>query len=272
MEKKKPKSKKTVKAGAKRSTKKIGVKRKTKIKTTKEIKKVKKQAKPEKEIKKPAKKTLKKPAAKKPGSGIKEKAKKVTTEKKVSKAIRTEKASKKEPRKIALPKKKVAGVPGRTLKAVEEKFEPLKSQRQEKAYQPGMAKKGLPTGYGEDRITLMTVDPWKLFAYWEVKEDTLYKIKGTLVLRVYDVTGIYFDGKNANIVFDIPIYDRIGDSYIGVGPGREFIVDIGAVSFAGIFVTSARSNKVGTPTVKVTEKEGVLTKETPGTIPLVGYF
>ena len=59
----------------------------------------------------------------------------------------------------------------------------------------------------------MTVDPWKLFAYWEVKENTRSKIKGTLVLRVYDVTGIYFDGTNANLVFDVPVFGRIGDSY-----------------------------------------------------------
>ena len=89
----------------------------------------------------------------------------------------------------------------------------------------------------------MTVDPWKLFAYWEVKENTLSKIKGTLVLRVYDVTGIYFDGKNANLVFDVPVYGRIGDSYIGVGPDKVFIVDIGAVSKAGSFVAIARSNQ-----------------------------
>ena len=104
----------------------------------------------------------------------------------------------------------------------------------------------------------MTVDPWKLFAYWEVKENTLSKIKGTLVLRVYDVTGIYFDGKNANLVFDVPVYGRIGDSYIGVGPDKAFIVDIGAVSKAGDFVKIARSNKSSTPALKVAKEEGAL--------------
>ncbi|MDP2278873.1 MAG: DUF4912 domain-containing protein, partial [Nitrospirota bacterium] len=134
------------------------------------------------------------------------------------------------------------------------------------------AKKALPVEYGEDRITLMTVDPWKLFAYWEVKENTLSKIKGTLVLRVYDVTGIYFDGKNANLVFDVPVYGRIGDSYIGVGPDKAFIVDIGAVSKAGDFVTIARSNQASTPALKVAKEEGALPQEIYEVGPVTGYF
>ena len=118
----------------------------------------------------------------------------------------------------------------------------------------------------------MTVDPWKLFAYWEVKENTLSKIKGTLVLRVYDVTGIYFDGKNANLVFDVPVYGRIGDSYIGVGPDKVFIVDIGAVSKAGDFVAIARSNQAATPALKVAKEEGALPQEIYEVGSVTGYF
>ncbi|MDP2277570.1 MAG: DUF4912 domain-containing protein, partial [Nitrospirota bacterium] len=182
-----------------------------------------------------------------------EKEKKTAVKKKA-----TEKAIKKEPKKIAFPAKKIARIPHRTI----EKIESIAVT----------AKKAFPAEYGEDRIILMTVDPWKLFAYWEVKENTLSKIKGTLILRVYDVTGIYFDGKNANVVFDVPVYGRIGDSYIGVGPDKAFIVDIGAVSKAGDFVMIARSNQASTPALKVAKEEGALPQEIYEVGPVTGYF
>lgn len=102
----------------------------------------------------------------------------------------------------------------------------------------------------DNKITLMIVDPWKLFAYWNIAESSLAKIKGVLVLRVHDITGISFNGKNANIVFDIAVYEHAGNSYIGVGPDREFVVDIGVVLHGGGFITLARSNRVTTPMLK----------------------
>lgn len=261
--------KKTAKAGAtggplkrKKPAKKPA--KKPVAKMEKEIKKKTKKIKVKKLLKKPV---IKKPEAKKPAKKIKGKAKKITPKKKIAEIPEIEKVSKKEPRKIAMPGKRVARIPQRTIKKIEEKAE-----ISEKTYPLVISKKGLPVEYGEDRITLMTVDPWKLFAYWEVREDTLSKVKGTLVLRVYDVTGIYFDGKNANIVFDIPAHKRVGDSYIGVGPGRDFIVDIGAVSRKGDFIAVARSNKVTTPAIKAAKEEGVLPEEMYGPVPAVGYF
>ncbi len=222
-------SKRTEKIKGKKPAKKTDKKAVTKGKT-----KAKKPIKSKKETKEQGKKAVKKPTA-----------------------IKAEKAIKKEPKKIALPAKKIARIPQRTLKKIESIA--------------ATAEKALPVEYGEDRITLMTVDPWKLFAYWEVKENTLSKIKGTLVLRVYDITGIYFDGKNANLVFDVPVHGRIGDSYIGVGPDKVFIVDIGAVSKAGEFVAIARSNQAATPALKVAKEEGALPQEIYEVGPVTGY-
>lgn len=231
--------------------------------------KAKKPIKSKKEIKEQGKMVSKKPAARKA-----EKEKKTVVRKKAA-----EKAIKKEPKKIALPAKKIAHIPHRTIEKIERVASGDSPRREVKGFAPAQeygvavtAKKALPVEYGEDRITLMTVDPWKLFAYWEVRENTLAKIKGTLVLRVYDVTGIYFDGKNANLVFDVPVYGRIGDSYIGVAPGKAFIVDIGAVSKAGDFVAVARSNQASTPALKVSKEEGALPQEIYEVGPVTGYF
>ncbi len=236
-------SKKTEKIKDKKPAKKTAKKAVAKGKT-----KAKKPIKSKKEIKEQKKTVSKKPADRKA-----EKEKKTAVRKKA-----TEKAIKKEPKKIALPAKKIARIPHRTIEEIESVAV--------------TAEKALPAEYGEDRITLMTVDPWKLFAYWEIKENTLSKIKGTLVLRVYDITGVYFDGKNANVVFDVPVHGRIGDSYIGVGPDKVFIVDIGAVSKAGDFVAIARSNQASTPALKVAKEEGALPQEIYEVGTVTGYF
>ncbi|MBI5203351.1 MAG: DUF4912 domain-containing protein [Nitrospirae bacterium] len=259
--KKELKSKKTAKPARKKTAKKplAKTKVKTKKKPIKEIKKPKKQAKAKKEVKKTAKKT----AVKKPVKKIKEKAKKITPRKKITKASGIETAGEKEPKKIAMPGKKVVKLPARTLWAIETKPENIYKD---------VSKIGLPAEYGENRITLMTVDPWKLFAYWEVRGSTLAKLKGKLVLRVYDVTGIYFDGRNANIAFDILVHERVGDSYIGVGPDRDFIVDIGIVSREGSFTVIARSARATTPVLKAAAEEGTAPEETYGISHAVGYF
>ncbi len=187
-----------------------------------------------------------------------------TTIKKTSKISAAEKAGKKELKTIAFPKK-AARLPQMTLKKISEEAE-ISSVK------AGSLPKGLPAEYRENRITLMIVTPWKLFAYWEIKKSTLSKTKGTLVLRVYDVTGVSFNGKNATISYDIAVFDRIGDSYIGVGPGRDYIVDIGTKSQTGSFTKIARSNKVITPALKTGEKEGVLTQEAHVKGAPIGYF
>lgn len=269
--KKKETTKKTVKPGAKKQTKRIVKKATAKIKKkpTKKTEKAELKTKAKKEVKKPAKITSKKPVAKKSVKKTKEKAKKTTRKQKITKTSEIAALREKEPKKIAMPKRKITK-PARTIKPAEERYKVpiVKQTLPEKIYQPTELEKGLPAEYGKNRITLMTVDPWKLFAYWEVGGDTLAGLKGRLVLRVYDVTGIYFDGRNANIVFDIPVHERVGDGYIGAGPGRNFIVAIGIVSPEGDFTAIATSNTVATPAVRVSKEEGLLSQE----IEPVGYL
>jgi hypothetical protein len=130
--------------------------------------------------------------------------------------------------------------------------------------------------YGEDSIALMIVDPSKLFIYWEVIEDTFKKHKGTLNIRLYDITGVDFDGIVKSYV-DIVIQDMIGNLYLDVNPEKEFIADIGIIDSSGAFVIVARSNRASTPPAEVIEKgmlphrlyETGIEKNIP--IPPVGY-
>ncbi len=239
--------------------------------------KTKKVVKAKKTEKKAVKKA--KPVAKKQTKTAKPATSKKKTEKTAKKKT-TPKAAKKTAKKAEKPvKEKLAAkkVSAKKTAIVVKKPETkalvkVKRKIPEERMYPVITRKTLPMEYGEDKVTLMTVDPWKLFAYWEIKKSTVSRIRGTLVIRVYDVTGISnFDGKNAGIVFDIPIFGRIGDSYIGAGPGRDFIIDIGIISQSKEFVMFARSNRVSTPALKVSEKEGAVPSEIFESAPRVGY-
>jgi hypothetical protein len=104
----------------------------------------------------------------------------------------------------------------------------------------------LPSEYGENAITLMPVNPFRLFVFWEVRENALKMFKGELIIRTYDATDINIDKAEANSFFDCVLSDRIGSRYLDVNPGRQYISDIG-ILYEGIFVSVARSNAVETP-------------------------
>jgi hypothetical protein len=222
-------SAKTKKAPAKKKAKKLKAKT-AKIKTfkKKEIKKVRTRVKKKVRAKIKVKKE--------------EKAKKKVTKKIEVKKVIKEPEKEVKAKKVTIPKK---AVPRKVVAPVKvEKYPPLPI---------GI----LPEEYGEDAIALMTVDPRKLFIYWEVREDTLTKLTGDLNIRLYDVTGIDFDGTNASSYHDLAVSNRIGSWYLDVNPEREFVADVGVIDPSGVFTTIARSNKASTPREGKAE-EGVL--------------
>ena len=117
--------------------------------------------------------------------------------------------------------------------------------------------KELPEQYGQDKIILQVRDPWWLHTYWEVGGNTWERIKSELheefsrakrLLRVYDISNIIFNGKNAHRFFDIQVSDYANNWYIDTaGPGRSWCVDLGLLLSDGRFITIVRSNTVSTP-------------------------
>jgi len=115
----------------------------------------------------------------------------------------------------------------------------------------------LPQTYGETRIVLLVRDPYWIHVYWDVARDDLLRARQVLgrewsrarsILRVYDVTGVEFDGSNANAQFDVEISGGSNNWYINTGvPNRTYCVEIGLVSPSGRFVALARSNRATTP-------------------------
>ena len=122
-----------------------------------------------------------------------------------------------------------------------------------------------PPGYGDNKIVLLVRDPWWIFAYWEIRkdreEDIVKRIESSgdsvekSVLRVYDVTGVDFNGKNARAFFDIDLKGLATNWYINVGaPEKAWVVDIGIVSRKGNFYLLARSNVARTPRVGMSDQ------------------
>jgi hypothetical protein len=129
-----------------------------------------------------------------------------------------------------------------------EKTRPLSEEKY-----PQLPRKILPEGYGENDVKLMTVDPYRLFAFWEVMRDIPEIYRGDLNIRIHDVTGAGLEGLSADSSFDIRVNERIGKRYIRVRPAGEFVADIGIIH-DGIFISLARSVKVSTPQAGVSEQ------------------
>lgn len=113
----------------------------------------------------------------------------------------------------------------------------------------------LPGEYGETKIVALVRDPEWIFVYWEISAERraeLGLIKGQhdrdMAFRVYDVTGIEFDGTNPISFFDVPINDRAVSWYLKVPePARSYCIDLGVYSDEGDFIIVVRSNIVTTP-------------------------
>ena len=118
-------------------------------------------------------------------------------------------------------------------------------------------KDGLPSSYGDNKAVLLPRDPIWIYVYWEIsnsKKDELSSKFGnkfdssSLALRIYDVTGISFDGSNANRYFDVSVNGNALSWYVNVGEfNRSWCVDVGYFLKDGTFITAARSNSLIMP-------------------------
>jgi hypothetical protein len=112
----------------------------------------------------------------------------------------------------------------------------------------------LPPGYSEEKIVLMARDPYVAHAYWEATPARIEREKAwlgwssRLCIRIYDITGVQFDGRNALGYYDQEIYERTGSWYFDLGrPTHSFCADLGLLSPEGKFLSLARSNYVTMP-------------------------
>lgn len=179
--------------------------------------------------------------------------------KKPKAAKRVAPASRKKPRRRQSAKPKAAIRPKPGLFPSEEVLiekEKFSQQAAVAVPAPSQAAEELPQRYGRDIIVLQVRDPKCLHAYWELQEATAEKAKrqlkeklegSRLILRVYDISQIIFNGSNAHSFFDLEINGFLGSWYIEVGPGRSWCVELGLRLSDGRFIKLLRSNTVDTP-------------------------
>lgn len=127
-----------------------------------------------------------------------------------------------------------------------------------------------PRYYGEDRIQLMVVSPYTLFAYWEVTWSRMRLVADYLQadykdlqkgLRLYDVSETYFNGRNSHYYRDIFVHEEADDWNIyEFTQGRNYIVDYG-VHHHWRFLPIIRSNVVHVPYKEKSKANGKSTLE-----------
>jgi len=211
-----------------------------------------------------SKKTVRKSAAAEKKSVSK---KVVVTKGATKKAVKSGKGAT-TPKRVAKKRSSTGKTPPKTVLVREWKLppgveEPLMAQErvaESKYYtgplplMPAAASGELPLGYNEEKIAILSRDPYVAYAYWEATPARIERDKAwfgwdsKLCVRIYDITGVQFDGRNAAGYFDQEVEERIGSWYFDVGrPSHSFCADLGLLSSGGRFLTIARSNYITMP-------------------------
>ncbi len=133
-----------------------------------------------------------------------------------------------------------------------------------------------PQPISDTRLVLMEIDPYKVHAYWNVDESDLAYIQkrlgkslkdAQLVLRMYDISYIHYDGTNAHSHFDIEIQGLRNNWYIDLwSSAKSYCADLGFRLPRGDFHAIAHSNIIHIPRDSQSplfEKKGLLVAEYP---------
>ncbi len=107
----------------------------------------------------------------------------------------------------------------------------------------------LPSSYNTDKLVGLEVNPNWIHFYWDFKEETkkVLKAHSPVVLRIYDVTYINFNGANANRTFELELDPEIRKYYVQVpNAAADYIAELGYKE-GERFVPILRSNLVSTP-------------------------
>ncbi|GAA3402571.1 DUF4912 domain-containing protein [Paenibacillus hodogayensis] len=122
-----------------------------------------------------------------------------------------------------------------------------------------------PGAFGKDMLRLLVRDAHAVYAYWEISNRKKWLASqhfgcdyGQLskVLRLYDITYIRFDGRNANRTTDIELTPEADNWYItGLNGDAAYAVDFGVYSWERQFIPFIRSNVVQTPRAGSTDRD-----------------
>lgn len=136
---------------------------------------------------------------------------------------------------------------------------------------PGAGHEALPAEYGENEFFMIVIDPILIFLDWEIMPADLPAEGLPLCVRIYDVTGISFDGTNAHGFIDIDLEGLTGSGYCEIGmQGREIVAEIGFMDAHGVFMPLLRSARASVPPLLQYDELGIVRKMQEAGLP-VGY-
>ncbi|MEJ2697418.1 MAG: DUF4912 domain-containing protein [Candidatus Sulfobium sp.] len=111
-----------------------------------------------------------------------------------------------------------------------------------------------PIPLSSDYLSLSMVHPRLGHVHWNLRKASLKNLASSrgdtfrgapLIVRVYDVTDIIFDGLNAHTFFDLDTGGPAGNYYFGVNhPARNYLAEVGLRRKDGYFAALARSGVV----------------------------
>jgi len=118
----------------------------------------------------------------------------------------------------------------------------------------------LPEGYGSTEAVLLPRDPFWMFTYWEISENTLNRLieeigvdnfeKSKKVIRVYKIG----DNGMSDGFFDVPIVLEAKNWYINVSEcGKTYECEIGIITPDGRYIGIVKTNKVTLPKSSVSD-------------------
>lgn len=164
---------------------------------------------------------------------------------------------------------------GRAIKPRLKIFLPREEIREqtleEKGNKPGTGRESLPAEYGDSEFFMIVIDPILIFLDWEIMPEDLPAEGLSLCVRIYDVTGITFDGTNAHSFIDIDLEGLAGSGYCEIGmQGREIVAEIGVLDTHGVFIVLLRSARASVPPLLQYDELGIVRKMQEAGLP-VGY-
>jgi len=118
----------------------------------------------------------------------------------------------------------------------------------------------LPEGYGSTEAVLLPRDPFWMFTYWEISENTLNRLikeigvdnfeKSKKVIRVYKIG----DNGMSDGFFDVPIVLEAKNWYINVSEcGKTYECEIGIITPDGRYIGIVKTNRVTLPKSSVSD-------------------
>lgn len=150
------------------------------------------------------------------------------------------------------------------------------------AAKPFLESYDLPQSYNSTNLTLIARDPHWIYAYWEIASSSIDLLKNKLkeefnkaamVLRMYDITYISFNGYNANRWFDIEVSRNTNNWYINLWSDNvSYYAELGLRISDGRFFSLVRSNFVTTPRINPSERSEQIWMEVKNNSPQAAFI